>query len=160
VKNSHCSFCGTRFTQDSWPRTCGGCGEITWVNPLPVAVVLLPVDEGLLLVRRAIPPVGELALPGGYINLGETWQEGAARELFEETGIRIEASEIRDFQTRSAPPPQSFLVVFGLAQPRHAAELPPFAPNDEVSELVIARAPIPLAFNLHTDAMAAWFAKP
>src|SRR6476659_9743246 len=52
---------------------------MSWANPLPVSVVLVPVDGGLLLVRRAIPPVGQLALPGGYINLGESWEEAGAR---------------------------------------------------------------------------------
>jgi len=37
---------------------------------------LIPVHDGLLFVRRGIEPrKGKLALPGGFINLGETWQE-------------------------------------------------------------------------------------
>jgi ADP-ribose pyrophosphatase YjhB (NUDIX family) len=157
VKNSHCSYCGTRFTQTDWPRTCAGCGQMSWVNPLPVSVVLLPVDDGLLLVRRAIPPVGQLALPGGYINFGESWEEAGARELLEETGIRIDPGELSHFQTRSTPRPDTLLIVFGLARPRSG--LPAFAPNEEVSELVVGSAPADLAFSLHTDAMAAWFAR-
>jgi ADP-ribose pyrophosphatase YjhB (NUDIX family) len=125
---------------------------MSWVNPLPVSVVLLPVDGGLLLVRRAIPPVGQLALPGGYINLGESWQEAGARELREETGIAVDPAALTHFQTRSA---DSFLLVFSVAPP--LAQLPAFTANEEVSELVIARAPAELAFSLHTDAMAAWF---
>jgi 8-oxo-dGTP pyrophosphatase MutT (NUDIX family) len=39
-------------------------------------------------VRRAIPPARDtLALPGGFIDYGESWQNAAARELREETGI-------------------------------------------------------------------------
>jgi ADP-ribose pyrophosphatase YjhB (NUDIX family) len=159
VKNSHCSYCGVRFTDTPWPRTCAGCGRMSWVNPLPVSVVLLPIDDGLLLVRRAIPPVGQLALPGGYINLGESWEEAGAREVFEETGIRIEPSELTHFQTRSTPPPDTLLIVFGLARPRKKSELPAFVPNDETQEITVANAPIRLAFSLHTGAMADWFAK-
>ncbi len=121
--------------------------------------MLLPVDGGLLLVRRAIPPIGQLALPGGFINLGESWQEAAARELFEETGIRITSSEIEDYCVRSTPPPDTMLIVFGLARPRRAADLEPFVANDEVSERVIAPAPTSLAFALHTDVMARWFSR-
>jgi ADP-ribose pyrophosphatase YjhB (NUDIX family) len=128
---------------------------MSWVNPLPVSVVLLPVDDGLLLVRRAIPPVGQLALPGGYINQGESWEEAGARELYEETGIRVDPSELVHFQTRSTPPPDTLLIVFAVARPRSG--LPSFTRNEEVSELVVGRAPMELAFGLHTDAMAAWF---
>src|SRR5205814_8192464 len=87
-KHSHCSYCGAAYPADApFPRTCSPCGNTTWVNPIPVAVCLLPVDGGLLVIRRAIPPkVGELALPGGYVDLSETWQQAAARELEEETG--------------------------------------------------------------------------
>src|SRR5215813_3436542 len=95
-KNQHCSFCGNRFDESQlFPRTCSHCNNITYINPLPVAVLLLPVDDGLLLIRRNIEPqMGKLALPGGFINLGESWQMAAARELFEETGIEIDAKEI------------------------------------------------------------------
>jgi ADP-ribose pyrophosphatase YjhB (NUDIX family) len=50
-----------------------------------VAVVLLPVHGALVTVRRDMEPrKGELAPPGGFMELGETWQEAAARELREE----------------------------------------------------------------------------
>ncbi|HET9221798.1 MAG TPA: NUDIX domain-containing protein, partial [Roseiflexaceae bacterium] len=99
-KHSHCSYCGAAFAEGQpWPRLCAACGNTTYLNPTPVAVVLLPVDDGLLLVRRAIPPhVGKLALPGGYVNLDETWQEAGAREVLEETGVVIDPQEIREYR--------------------------------------------------------------
>src|SRR5688572_992089 len=95
-RNSHCSYCGQPYTaEQSWPRQCAGCNNISYLNPTPVAVVLLPVDGGLLTIRRSIEPKkGMLALPGGFINYGESWQQGGARELYEETGIQIDAAEI------------------------------------------------------------------
>ena len=70
-KNSYCSYCGHPFAPDQpWPRRCEHCHNVTFQNPLPVAVLLLPVDDGVLVVRRAIQPrLGQLALPGGYIVL-------------------------------------------------------------------------------------------
>lgn len=87
-RHAHCGPCGARFPEGlAFPRRCAACGHVTYVNPVPVAVLLLPVDDGLLVIRRAIEPrKGQLALPGGFIDLGESWQAAAARELREETG--------------------------------------------------------------------------
>lgn len=156
---SFCSFCGVAFMPNqNWPRLCGACGSTTYRNPLPVSVVLLPVDDGLLTVRRAIEPrLGQLALPGGFINYGESWQAAGAREVFEETGITLDAAAISDFRVRSAP--DGTLLVFGLAPALRASDLPSFVPNQETAELVVLRQVEPLAFPLHTDAAAAYFAR-
>ena len=156
-KNSHCSFCGHPFEVASpWPRRCAGCDNTSYLNPLPVAVLLLPVDGGVLVVRRSIPPgLGLLALPGGYINLGESWQAAAVRELREETGIEVDVREVDEFRVRSAP--DGTLLVFGIAEPRTESELPPFVATNETSERVILRAPEELAFSLHTETLAAFF---
>ena len=51
-------------------------------------------DERVLLVRRGVPPSeGLWAIPGGGLELGETMQAGAEREILEETGLRIKAGE-------------------------------------------------------------------
>ena len=50
-------------------------------------------DECVLLVRRGQPPAEDLwAIPGGSVEIGETLQEAAEREIREETGIRIRAA--------------------------------------------------------------------
>ena len=157
-KNSYCSYCGHPFRPDQpWPRQCAACGEFSFLNPLPVAVVLLPVDDGLLVVRRSIEPQkGELALPGGFITQGETWQQAGARELFEETGIAIEPQDIGEFRALSNPG-GTILIVFGLAPKQSAAALPPFAPNDEATERLVLNSPEELAFPLHTQAAREFF---
>ena len=51
-------------------------------------------DECILLVRRGQPPAEDLwAIPGGSVEIGETLQEAAEREILEETGIQIRASK-------------------------------------------------------------------
>ena len=150
-KNSHCSYCGTAFVAGApWPRRCAFCGNTTYSNPLPVSVVLLPVDDGLLLVRRTQEPqVGRWALPGGFIETGETWQEAGAREMREETGYRIDPGGIRLFDTRSAP--DGTLLVFGLAAAVSSHALPPFTASNETSEAMTAMGPMELAFSTHTE---------
>jgi len=161
TRHSHCSFCGAAFAPDStWPRVCAQCGNVSYVNPTPVAVVLVPVDDGLLTVRRDIEPGrGQLALPGGYVNLGETWQAAGAREVEEETGLRLTPDELQVVAVHSTPPPSHNILIFALAGPRAAADLPPFTPNAETLELVVLRAPQPLAFPLHTLVAGEYFAR-
>jgi 8-oxo-dGTP diphosphatase len=160
MQHSHCSYCGATFPESPWPRTCANCGETTWLNPLPVAVALLPVvdadSRGLVVVRRDIEPArGQLALPGGFIELGETWQEAAVRELREETGLLAEPDEVTLFAVHSVT--LGTINIFGLLPPREAADLPPSAPTEEATEWLVLTAPVRLAFSTHTTAMADYF---
>ena len=157
VQNSHCSYCGAAFPAGlAWPRRCPVCRSVTYRNPLPVSVVLLPVDDGLLLIRRTQEPeAGKLALPGGFIEVGETWQEAGARELREETGIMIDASGLQLFDALSAP--DGTLLVFGMAPPLLSQDLNPFVPSAETSEMTVTREPLKLAFSTHTEAVARYW---
>jgi ADP-ribose pyrophosphatase YjhB (NUDIX family) len=152
----HCTFCGARFTPDRpWPRHCAACGETSYLNPTPVAVAVQPVQRGLLVVRRGIPPAADrLALPGGYIELGETWQEAVVRELSEETGLTGDPTEVRLFDTLSAP--DGTLLVFGLLPAVPAP--PPGLANVETLGLAVIDRPTPLGFDLHTRVADRWFA--
>jgi 8-oxo-dGTP diphosphatase len=138
--SSHCSYCGHRFPAGAgWPRRCVLCANVTYRNPLPVAVLAVPVEDlGVLMVRRKLPPVG-LALPSGYIEYGERWQDTAARELAEETGIRVDASTIRELKVCSGD--DGTLLVFGIAPPIARAEIATFSPSAEASEVVVVDAP-------------------
>lgn len=111
----------------------------------------------MLLVRRGIEPQwGKLALPGGFIDLGESWQVAGAREVLEETGVTIDPAHIREFGVRSTP--GEALLIFGLAAPLTGSDLPPFVPVTETLERVIATEPVELAFPFHTEMMRRFFA--
>ena len=152
----HCPRCGAALADGHWPKRCDACGAMQFLNPTPVAVLLQPVAGGLLTVRRDIEPHrGELALPGGFIDLGESWQEAAARELNEETRLDVEPADVVVFDVVSAP--DGTLLVFGEAPPLGEDPTGSFEPLPEVSELVVLDSPRSLAFDLHTKMVTRWF---
>ncbi|MEV0459607.1 NUDIX domain-containing protein [Catellatospora methionotrophica] len=157
-RHSHCSYCGSAYAADlAWPRRCEACEQVSYVNPVPVAVAVLPVGDGLLGVRRLIPPgAGRVALPGGFVDLGESWQDALVRELREETGIRAEAGDVTLYDTLSAP--DGTLLVFGLLPRREVADLPAPVANAESAGWELVTAATPLAFSLHTAVAARYFA--
>ncbi|WP_195909647.1 NUDIX domain-containing protein [Rhizobium tubonense] len=64
-------------------------------NPATVVVVMAEVNDGLLMIRRALPDgFGKLALPGGFQGRNETWQEAGVREVHEETGVVLDPRKL------------------------------------------------------------------
>ena len=156
--HAHCGYCGVRFADSSWPRKCGACGRTTFRNPAPVAVVLAPVDDGLLVVQRAIEPArGKWALPGGYIDYGESWQVAAVRELREETGVVSDPERAR-IEAVHSPPGGRQVLLFVRVAPLSRAQIPPFQESAEVSALDVIDGPRELAFPLHTELCRQFFA--
>ncbi|MEW5773913.1 MAG: NUDIX hydrolase [Thermodesulfobacteriota bacterium] len=73
-------------------KNCPSCGEpvTVHVNPVPtVDVVIFLPGQGVVLVERRNPPLG-FALPGGFVDYGETVERAAVREAREETGLDVE----------------------------------------------------------------------
>lgn len=69
---------------------CGHCGFIDYKNPKIVVGSVADFGGAILLCRRAIEPrLGFWTLPAGYLELGETVEDGARREAWEEARARI-----------------------------------------------------------------------
>lgn len=163
-RDQFCSCCGTGLAGQDYPKRCPGCGAEHYSNPIPVGVLVLPVHDdigsgrvGVLLVRRAIPPVGQLALPGGFLTTGETWQQGTARELFEETGIRVSAQDVELLNylpgqdVMFSTPGGRQLLVFSIAPMVPLSSIDLGFKSDESQELVVSWNPAEqLAFPAHT----------
>jgi ADP-ribose pyrophosphatase YjhB (NUDIX family) len=69
-------------------------------NPLLTVDVVIRFEDGIVLIERANPPFG-WALPGGFVDYGESLESAAVREAEEETSLRIELEE--QFHTYSEP---------------------------------------------------------
>ena len=69
-------------------------------NPVPTVDIIIRYRDGIILIKRKNPPEG-WALPGGFVDYGETLEAAAVREAKEETGLRIKL--VRQFHTYSAP---------------------------------------------------------
>lgn len=70
---------------------CGDCGWIHYENPRIIVGAVVRSGASLLFCRRAIRPrYGYWTVPGGFMELGESPEDGAKREVFEEAGAVVE----------------------------------------------------------------------
>lgn len=92
-EKAYCPYCGCaavrRTLEGRTRRYCHNCDLPLYDNPVPaVCAVVSDRQDRLLLVKRKVAPKkGEWCLPGGFMELGETPEAAALRELSEETGL-------------------------------------------------------------------------
>ena len=93
----HCPKCGSAHFEvnNEKSKRCCDCGFVYYFNPSSATVALIMNERNELLVcRRAKEPAkGTLDLPGGFIDMAETGEEGVAREVKEETGMEVKKAE-------------------------------------------------------------------
>lgn len=105
-----CSQCGgslaERFVEAERcvRRVCGQCGEIAYRGPQVLVSTIVMSRDRVLLCRRASPPeAGRWVLPGGFVEFGETLEQAAARETFEETGVCLDPRELHPYAIATLP---------------------------------------------------------
>ena len=70
---------------------CPYCGRAVekYLNPFPTVDIIIEVENGIVLIKRKNPPYG-WALPGGFVDYGESLEAAAIREAREETSLQVE----------------------------------------------------------------------
>ncbi len=94
---NYCSHCGSTVTlripqDDNLPRhVCDACDTVHYENPKIVTGCVVEVEDKILLCRRAIQPRhGLWTVPAGFLEKGETLEQGAMRETMEEAQANVE----------------------------------------------------------------------
>ncbi|VAX25597.1 ADP-ribose pyrophosphatase [hydrothermal vent metagenome] len=81
---------------------CLSCGANVeeWVNPKLTVDIIIEIDGGIVLIERGQEPSG-WAIPGGFVDYGESLESAAVREAKEETGLDV--TLLRQFHAYSDP---------------------------------------------------------
>ena len=159
---NYCPICGAPVRvihrEGRHRPVCMTCGHVVYVNPYPAAaLVVLNNRQVLLTLRNSEPNYGEWCLPGGFLEWGESPEEGARRELLEETGLSAgKISIIGAYDSITGARRHVLLLAYRV----HDWQGEPTAGDDaaEVRWFEVGKTP-PLAFKVHekvlTDAMKA-----
>ena len=90
----YCPKCGSNQFEEHNEKSkhCSKCGFTYYQNPCSATAAFIINDkQEMLVVRRAKEPAkGTLDLPGGFVDMGETVEQGMLREIKEETGLDVE----------------------------------------------------------------------
>lgn len=81
---------------------CPHCNQPITIhrNPIPTVDIIIEIGDRIVLIERKNPPYG-WALPGGFVDYGESYEQAAQREAQEETGLAV--TDLRQFHTYSDP---------------------------------------------------------
>ena len=133
---NYCPICGfklePKIIDKSQVMQCPSCQYIDWNNWVNVSCVVVAYnnENEFLMVKLKDKEEGKLTFPGGYRDLGETLEEAAKREFFEETGMKLDNLEL--YTTYTKDEQRLVWVVFKAMIDNFN-----FIENDEVSEVIL-----------------------
>jgi 8-oxo-dGTP diphosphatase len=133
----YCPRCAAE-AQIAYPRSihCPSCGYGAYYNPKPVACAIPATEQGAVwLMRRGFQPQrGSWSMPGGFVDLGESVEDAARREVQEEMALEIEIRHLVGVYSRAQD--RTVVVVYAAtalgtpARTEEALEIRAFAPTD------------------------------
>ena len=109
-RHRFCAVCGegTKIGKGGWSRECGSCKAEHFPRVDPVAIMLAEHDGKILMGRQPAFPPKRFSALAGFIEPGESIEEGVARELWEEAGIRVR--DVRYIASQPWPFPSSLMM--------------------------------------------------
>lgn len=155
---SFCSSCGHKLIA-STPPHCTKCKTPQYQNPTPVAVAVTPVLKdgevvGVVGVKRSSVTgmgAGKWALPGGYVDMGESAQQASLRELQEETSLVPDGpTKVLDSAISSNG---KTLLIFVETSPVNYEQLLSCQVSDECEQAGVLTKDSQLAFSTHQDVL-------
>ena len=91
ARHRFCAHCGgaTQIAKGGWQRNCASCDAQHFPRTDPVTIMLVEHDGRAMLGRGLGWPEGRFSTLAGFVEPGESIEEGVVREVFEEAGIRV-----------------------------------------------------------------------
>jgi 8-oxo-dGTP diphosphatase len=124
-------------------------------NPVPTVDTIIEVPDGVVLIKRRYEPAG-WALPGGFVEYGETLEAAAVREAQEETGLAVTLTELFNVYSDPCRDPRRHTI--GTVFIGTATGVPVAADDAAAAGVFTAESlPTPLAFD-HAQILADYFA--
>jgi len=134
---------------------CPKCGHHlkSYKNPLPTVDIIIETKGGIILIDRKNKPFG-WALPGGFVDYGESLEQAAMREALEETGLQISLKE--QLKTYSAPDRDSRYHTISTVFIATAEGSPRAGDDASKADIFIEQDLPPLAFD-HAEILSDYF---
>lgn len=112
VRHRYCGVCGSQLIPERAGHVmhCAKCGHESFPRIDPAIIVLVSDGERALLGRQATWPAGRYSTIAGFVEPGESLEDAVAREVFEETAVRVSAADYHSSQPW--PFPSSLMIGF------------------------------------------------
>ena len=110
--HKYCGKCGTLTVnmEDEMAKICSECGHICYTRISPAVITAIIKNGKLLMAKHSYGLKDRYALVAGFIEAGETLEEGVKREIMEEVGLNVK--NIRYFGSQPWPFPNSLMIGF------------------------------------------------
>ena len=112
LRHRHCGVCGAVlvYSRGGWLATCTQCGAEHYPRTDPAVIVAVSDGERILLGRQAGWPERRYSTIAGFVEPGESLEHTVAREVLEETGVRVKSC--RYLASQPWPFPSSLMLGF------------------------------------------------